>query len=185
MDRGRIELIIGCMFSGKSTELIRKIRKYQVLKKKILVINHSLDNRYGKHNIITHNKQENECVSTNNLLSLLDTTYYKESYIIVIEEAQFFKDLYAFTTYAADNDNKTVIVAGLDGDFKRQKFGDILSLIPHAESVTKLHALCLKCNDGTKAYFTKRINKDNTSQTYVGTHEDYVAVCRYHFNQED
>ena len=184
MNIGRIELVIGCMFSGKSTELIRKIRKYKVLKKNILVINHSLDNRYGKHDIVTHDREEQKCISTNNLLNLLETTLYKESSIIFIEEAQFFKDLYAFATFAADNDKKTLIIVGLDGDFKRKQFGDILKLIPHAESVTKLHALCLKCNDGTKAYFTKRINI-NKNQTYVGTSDDYISVCRFHYNEKD
>jgi len=190
---GRIELIIGCMFSGKSTEIIRIINKYQVLNKNILIINSKLDNRYGNNNIITHNKQELDCIVLDRLEVLLNSTLelghsniyydlYNSSEIIIIEEAQFFPDLYHFATISADIKNKIVIVAGLSGDFKREPFGDILRLIPHAESINVLNAFCLECNNGTPAYFTKRINKKNIDQTFVGSDKDYVAVCREHYN---
>ena len=107
---------------------------------------------------------------------------YNSSEIIVIEEAQFFPDLYQFATISADIKNKIVIVAGLSGDFKREPFGDILKLIPHAEGIKVLNAFCLECNNGTPAYFTKRINKKNIDQTFVGSDKDYVAVCREHYN---
>lgn len=190
---GRIELIIGCMFSGKSTEIIRIINKYKVLNKNILVINSKLDNRYGNNSIITHNKQEIECIMLDRLEVLLNTTLesghsnvyydkYNSSEIIVIEEAQFFPDLYKFATISADKKDKIIIVAGLSGDFKREPFGDILRLIPHSESIKVLNAFCLECNDGTPAYFTKRIDKKNIDQTFVGSDKDYVAVCRDHYN---
>ena len=74
------------------------------------------------------------------------------------------------------------MIAGLDGNFKREPFGDILRLIPHAESVVKLHALCMKCRDGTKASFTKRIinSEDNI---LIGTSSEYIPVCRKHYNE--
>ena len=87
--------------------------------------------------------------------------------------------MYSFVTESLITDQKTIIVAGLDGDYKQEPFGDILKLIPHAERVKKLSALCLKCNDGTPASFTKRIISSKL-QTLVGSSESYIAVCRKH-----
>ena len=180
---GRIDIIIGSMFSGKSTELIRKINRYKVLKKKILVVNHKLDKRYSENSISTHSNMKFECISIENLSNINSNKDYLKEYhdceVLVIEEAQFFKDLYNFVIKGADIDNKIVIVAGLDGDSNREEFGDILKLIPKCDSVKKLHALCVKCNDGTDASFTKRLVKNN-SQIYIGVSE-FIAVCRYHY----
>lgn len=181
MCRGRIELIIGSMFSGKSTETIRLVKRYKVLKKNILAINHSLDNRYGESIISTHDNQEINCLSLDKLLPIISESYYLDAEIIFIEEAQFFTDLFEFVTKSADIYEKIVIVSGLDGDFKREPFGDILRLIPHAEVVTKLNALCVCCCDGTLACFTQRIVEDNTQQL-VGSHEKYRPVCRKHYH---
>ena len=180
---GRIDIIIGSMFSGKSTELIRLINRYKVLGKKILVVNHKLDKRYSENSISTHSNMVIECVSIENLNEINDKDKYLKEYknceVLVIEEAQFFKDLYNIVIEAADIDNKIVIVAGLDGDSNRSEFGDILKLIPKCDSVKKLHALCVKCKDGTSASFTKRLIKNN-SQIYIGVSE-FIAVCRYHY----
>ena len=180
---GRIDIIIGSMFSGKSTELIRRINRYKVLSKKILVINHKLDQRYSESSISTHSNMKLECISLQNLNDIKKNKEFKKEYdnceVLVIEEAQFFEDLYEVVVNAADNDNKIVIVAGLDGDSKREEFGDILRLIPKCDSVKKLHALCVKCKDGTCASFTKRLVK-NDSQIYIGVSE-FIAVCRYHY----
>ena len=179
---GSITLIIGCMFSGKSTEIMRLIKRYKVLKKQILIINHITDQRYATNSISTHDQQQIECEMVASLLPLKQTEKYRESEVIVIEEAQFFTDLFNFATTAADNDNKIVIVAGLSGDFNRNPFGDIQRLIPHAENITKLSALCVKCGDGTQAHFSKRIDTTNKNQTLVGTTSEYIAVCRKHYN---
>jgi thymidine kinase len=180
---GRIDIIIGSMFSGKSTELIRRINRYKVLGKKILVINHKLDKRYSESSISTHSNMSLECLSIHNLSDIKKKSEYLEEYnaceVLVIEEAQFFEDLYDIVVKAADIDNKIVIVAGLDGDSNREEFGDILKLIPKCDSVKKLHALCVKCKDGTSASFTKRLVKNN-SQIYIGVSE-FIAVCRYHY----
>jgi len=179
---GSITLIIGCMFSGKSTEIMRLIKRYKVLKKKILIINHKSDQHYATDSISTHDQQQIECEMVDSLMPIKQTEKYRESHVIVIEEAQFFTDLFDFTTGAADNDHKTVIVAGLSGDFNRNPFGDIQRLIPHAENITKLSALCVKCGDGTLAHFSKRIDVTNQDQTLVGTTSEYIAVCRKHYN---
>ena len=180
---GRIDIIIGSMFSGKSTELIRRINRYKVLGKKILVINHRLDKRYSESSISTHSNMMLECLSLEKLGDINTNEKFLKEYnsceVLVIEEAQFFEDLYDVVVKAADIDNKIVIVAGLDGDSNREEFGDILKLIPKCDSVKKLHALCVKCKDGTAASFTKRLVKNN-SQIYIGVSE-FIAVCRYHY----
>ena len=178
---GSNDIIIGCMFSGKSTEIIRLIKRYQnIPSKRLLIINHSSDIRYGKSVISTHNKEQISCKSLSYLSVIKEKEDYKNSNVIFIEEGQFFKDLYDFSTNAADNDNKEVIISGLDGDFKRECFGDICRLIPHAENIKKLNALCSKCQNGTVANFTKRI-VSNSDQTLIGSSESYIPVCRYHF----
>lgn len=178
MSAGRIEIILGSMFSGKSTELIRQHKRYKVINKKVLVIKYHIDKRYDSGNkISTHDKQQIECLSLEKLEHLYDSSEFKEADVIIIEEAQFFEDLFNFSTNSADKYGKIVIVAGLDGDFKRNPFGDILKLIPHAEKVSKLSALCTICGDGTKASFTKRIVCSNEITLIGGTNE-YLAVCR-------
>ena len=178
---GRIDLITGCMFSGKSTEIIRLINRYKALDKKILIINHISDTRYQQNSISTHSNINIKCFSTDNLdLIKSDPTYnYNSSDIIVIEEGQFFNKLYEFALDAADNNNKIIIIAGLDGDSNREEFGDIIKLIPKCDSITKLHALCSVCKDGTLAPFTKRIVKNET-QILVGVNE-FIPVCRHHY----
>lgn len=178
---GKIEIIVGCMFSGKSSELIKIINRYRVLNKKILIVNHTIDKRYNDNSITTHNQITMDCVSIDSL-TLLKTDpkfNYLESEVIVIEEAQFFNDLYEFVKYAADIDNKIIIVAGLDGDSNREPFGDILKLIPISDTIIKLSALCILCKDGTVANFSKRII-ENKDQICVGSTE-FIPVCRYHF----
>lgn len=178
---GSINLIIGCMFSGKSTETIRLIRRYQNIKgKKILVINHEIDNRYGESVISSHDKVQIKCISLKNLFDIKRKQEYKNADVIFVEEGQFFKDLFDFVTQAADQDKKNVFVTGLDGDYKRDVFGDICRLIPHAENVTKLKALCVKCEDGTLATFTKRII-NNDKVELVGNDDIYIPVCRFHY----
>jgi thymidine kinase len=183
---GRIDLIIGSMFSGKSTELIRRINRYRVLDKNILVVKHKLDKRYSENSISTHSNINLDCISLDKLEEINTTADYKQDYnncdVLVVEEAQFFEDLYSFVTHSADVNNKIVIVAGLDGDSNRKKFGEILDLVPECETITKLHALCVKCNDGTPASFSKILIK-NDSQIYIGVSQ-YIAVCRYHFHNE-
>lgn len=181
MTFGRIDLITGCMFSGKSTEIIRLINRYKALDKKILIINHSNDTRYQQNSISTHSNINISCFSTDNINSVkTDPKYnYKVADVIVIEEGQFFNNLYEFALEAADNDSKIIIIAGLDGDSNREEFGDILKLIPKCDSITKLHAMCSICKDGTLAPFTKRIVK-NENQVLVGVNE-FIPVCRRHY----
>ena len=177
---GYLELIIGPMYAGKSTELIRIINRYKCLKKNIIIVNHSLNNRYGSCGLTTHNKEcVDNCIIVDKL-SNIDNEIIDNTHVIIIEELQFFQDAYDTVINWCDIKHKTVIAAGLDGDFLKNPFGDVLRLIPHAEKVTKLSALCKKCGNGTLAHFTKRITSD-CQTTLVGSDDVYEAVCRKHF----
>ena len=185
MNQGRIEIILGCMFSGKSTEIIRRKRQLNSINKKVMVIKHSSDKRYHTDDVISHDQMSMNCFSLTNLMIIHSIQNLKKifsnSEFIIIEEAQFFPDLFEFVTQAADEYNKCVIVAGLDGDFQRNPFGnsDLLRLIPHAEEVIKLKGYCQLCNDLTPASFTRRII-NSTEQHLVGGKESYIPVCRKH-----
>lgn len=180
---GYLELIIGPMYAGKSTELIRLINRYKCLHKNVIVINHVFNNRYGTEGLSTHNHDKiDKCIILEKLgdLELNHNEDFTLADVIIIEELQFFGDAYDVVINWCDVYHKSVIAAGLDGDFMKNPFGDVLRLIPHAEKITKLSALCKKCGDGTLAHFTKRITSE-TDKTIVGSDDIYEAVCRKHF----
>ena len=173
-----LDLIIGPMFSGKSTELIKKVRQLKVLKKNYLIVKPIIDDRYEKDYVVSHNKDKEECLAIKSLNDI-NMNKYKNINTIFIEEAQFFENLKHFVLECIKN-KINCVVAGLDGDFEKKPFGEILDLIPHCDNIIKLKSLCLKCNDGTKAIFSKRIINDN-SQVLVGTNDIYIPVCREHY----
>lgn len=179
LNGGYLELIIGPMYAGKSTELLRIINRYKCLNKTICVINHSLNNRYGSTGLTTHNKNTFEHCIIIDKLEDIGINEIKNMDVIIIEELQFFSDAYQYVVKWCD-EGKTIICAGLDGDYLRNPFGDVLRLIPHCDKVTKLNSLCKKCGNGTLAHFTKRtINNNDT--LLVGSDEIYEAVCRKHY----
>ena len=108
----------------------------------------------------------------------IQTDTYHTCDVIIIEEAQFFEDLKVFVELSLMN-NKTIYVAGLDGDSFMKPFGQILDLIPLCDSIKKLSALCVICKDGTPANFTKRI-VENQEQKLIGSFESFIPVCRVH-----
>jgi len=168
------------MFSGKSTELIRLANRYKVLEMDVLVVNHSFDKRYHDSAVATHSQIKMDCLSIQNLIEINDNQdRYNKCDVLIIEEAQFFNGLYDFVLNACEKDNKHVLVVGLDGDSNRREFGEILKLIPVCDSVRKLYGLCVRCKDGTKACFTKRL-VENNDQIFIGTSE-FEAVCRRHY----
>lgn len=178
---GHIELIIGCMYSGKTTELIRRAKRYETLHKNIMIFTHKIDTRYVENGISTHNRETMNAIPLESLFSMENSEEFKRAEIIFIEEGQFFSDLYDFVVKCADVYKKTVIVSGLDGDYLRKPFQQIVDLIPHAEHVVKLNALCKECGDGTLATFSKRV-VSSTDRELVGSDGVYVAVCRNHYN---
>ena len=171
------EIIIGPMYSGKTTELYRRIHRFKAINEKVCIINHCLDTR--TEGISTHNGDEYPAIKIESLMTFFDTDYFKETKIIGIDEAQFFSDLKQFIL-ASEKYNKIIIVAGLDGTFNREPFGEILSTIPLCNKVDKLNALCMICKDGTEASFTKRITTDDNVIS-IGSTEKYKAVCREKF----
>jgi thymidine kinase len=177
---GKITLIIGCMFSGKSSEIIKIYNKYKTEDKHILLINHKTDTRYGQNVMSSHNKTQLPCFTCLELAKIVGTEMYNKADIIMIDEAQFFPDLFDFATNAADIHNKELFIAGLDGDYKREPFGDISKLISHCDDIIKLKAYCKHCNKDKNAIFTKRI-VDNEQQLLVGGYESYIPVCRKHY----
>lgn len=182
---GKLDIIMGCMASGKSSELIRLYRRFKLTYKpaEIGLISHATDTRYGDQVISTHDKNQIPCLCITNFNELKNEKFmdnYSQWKVIFIEEAQFFEGLSDFVKNSVDVHKKHVIVIGLDGDFKREIFGEIISLIPFADNYTKLKAICQECGDGTEAIFTKR-TCSNDSKTLVGTLEMYKPVCRYHY----
>lgn len=173
-----LDLIIGPMFSGKSTELIRRIRLAKIINKKVLVIKPIIDIRYKNNKIVSHSFEQEECQSVE---KLQDIDYLIDNYdLIVIDEGQFFPDLKEYTFKWLEVYYKEIIIAGLDGDSKRNPIGQILDLIPYCDSCTKIKSLCKKCNDGTPGIFSLRTN-DSQEQVQIGGAESYMPVCRKHY----
>ncbi|AEN03663.1 thymidine kinase [Yokapox virus] len=177
MEQGNIQLILGPMFSGKSTELIRIVKRYQIAKYNCIVINHSSDIRYGISNVFTHDNNSYSAIQTSKLSDLIDIV---ENFTVIgIDEGQFFQDIVEFCENMA-NKGKIVIVAALDGTFKRKPFGNVLNLIPLSETVTKLTAVCMKCFKD--ASFSKRIGTE-TEIEIIGGKDKYLSVCRKCYNE--
>ncbi|CAG7882216.1 unnamed protein product [Brassica rapa] len=178
---GAIHVIMGPMFSGKSTSLLRRIKSEISLGRSVAMVKSSKDTRYAKDSVVTHDGIGFPCWAIPDLMSFHDIfgqDAYDKLDVIGIDEAQFFGDLYEFCCKAADDDGKTVIVAGLDGDYLRRRFGGVLDIVPIADSVTKLTARCEVC--GQKAFFTLRKTCD-TKTELIGGADVYMPVCRKHY----
>lgn len=177
-----LELYIGPMFAGKSTEILGIIRRNSCIGLKTVCITHSIDKRYSANaQIVSHNKDTADAIATESLTALLGSTQIREADCIIVEEAQFFTDLKAFVIPLVDVLQKHVICVGLDGDSARAPFGQVLDLVPHADVIHKLKALCTRCGDGTPALFTYRMPGAPTTQINVGTADQYEALCREHY----
>lgn len=178
-----LEIITGCMFSGKSTELIKRINRHKLLGRKVLSVTHSCDKRYSnKDDIVTHDMVSTSAIAVDNLNDI----DIKDADVICVEEAQFFNDLYLIIRSWISGiyqRPKIIIICGLDGDYKADPFMDLLKLIPLADNIVKLQALCMDCCDGTPANFSKRIsnNVSDDNRLLVGSSDSYKSVCRRHF----
>ena len=175
---GSIKLYIGCMFSGKTSELIREYTRYTKIGKKVICINYTSDTRYGDDNYVySHDLNKIECLRTQKLMSinLQDILKYD---VILINEGQFFVDIIEFCKLYCDMQSKHIIICALDGDFLRKPFGKINELIPLADEITKLTAFCTECNDTTPAIFTLRLSEDIEQ---ISINNNYIPVCRKHY----
>ncbi|KAK1295676.1 Thymidine kinase [Acorus calamus] len=178
---GEIHVITGPMFAGKTTALLRRIQAESANGRTVVMIKSEKDTRYGLDSVVTHDGVKMPCWALNELSTFkakLGPEAYDKINVIGIDEAQFFKDLYDFCCNAADQDGKTVVIAGLDGDYLRRGFGSVLDVIPLADSVTKLTARCELC--GKRAFFTlRKTNETNTE--LIGGADLYMPVCRKHY----
>lgn len=189
---GYLEIILGPMYSGKTSRLVEIYKQCEFCNISVSVINHSIDNRYDDELLSTHDKIKIPCIKTERLFNVWtdyvnmedntdiisrnkDKLKVATSEVILINEGQFFPDLEEFVKYVLKK-GKQVYVCGLDGDFERKKFGQILDLIPICDKVHKLTSLCSLCKNGTKGIFSMRLTNEK-EQTVVGS-DNYIPVCR-------
>ena len=177
---GHLSLLIGCMFAQKTTELLRRVRRYQSIGYRVLVVNYIADTRYGKDCIASHDKEVEKatCVAT---LSEIDELVRSQDYqVIAIDEGQFFPDLFHYISLWADTLPVHIVISGLDGTSDRTPFGDMLRLIPHAEEVERLTAFCSVCSNGTVAMFSQYVGAKK-NDIAIGGADMYRPVCRAHY----
>jgi len=171
---GRIELIIGCMNSGKTTELRRRVNRFKIAGHKCLVIKYIKDNRYGDDCISTHDKLTMQVdVAVANLSELKEETF-KDVDVIGVDEGQFIIGLSQFCEHHA-NHGRIVLVSALDGTFERKPFPSVMELIPLAERVDKLSAICMLCHK--EAAFSSRISNERQVEV-IGGADKYNSTCR-------
>lgn len=173
-----LEVVVGPMFAGKSSFIASHVRRFKTIGVPVLVIKPSLDTRYGAiAETCTHDGIRVPCVAADLLMEIPKEKLKGD--VIILEEAQFFRDLKIFVRWLVDSLKKTVIVVGLDGDSSMNPFGQVLECIPLADKVTKLTALCVHCKNGTPAPFTRRVVA-SSEQVLVGSSDAYEPVCRVH-----
>jgi len=172
---GYLELILGPMFSGKTSKLLEIYKQYSFCNITVAVINHSFDTRYHDSLLSTHDKIMIPCTQATNLMEDYCQDAINKSSVILINEGQFFNDLYDSVLQMLKQ-GKRIYIAGLDGDFERKPFGDILRLVPLCDDIIKLKSLCSLCKDGTLGVFTHRLTLEK-EQTLIGS-DNYIPVCR-------
>ena len=192
---GYLELILGPMFSGKTTRLIDVYKKYTYIGKKVVTLNYYEDTRYDQTMLSTHDKIMIPCIQTSRISDVWNNKIINEingeiingeirnADVILINEGQFFEDLYECVIDMVENHNKIVYICGLDGDFKRNRFGKILDLIPYCDKIVKLHSLCSICKNGKSAIFSHRLT-DESSQVVIGA-TNYIPLCRTCYNKSN
>lgn len=176
---GWIEVVCGSMFSGKTEELIRRIRRAEIAQQHIRLFKPQLDTRYAKEEIVSHDQNS---LTSQVVASSQDILLYTDGVdVIGIDEAQFFDEGLVDVARSLANSGIRVIIAGLDMDYAGQPFGPMPQLMATAEFVTKVHAICQRC--GSLANFSFRLDADQ-SQILVGEKDAYEPRCRNCFYQD-
>ena len=176
LNSGYLELILGPMFSGKTSKLLEIYKQCNFCNISVSIINHSCDTRYHETMVSNHDKVMAPCFQCTELNQLWTFgNNLKSMDVILINEGQFFPDLYEVVTDMLKH-GKKVYISGLDGDFERKKFGHMLDLIPLCDKVIKLTSLCSLCKNGTRGIFSMRLTQEK-EQTIVGS-DIYIPVCR-------
>lgn len=170
---GSIEVICGSMFSGKTEELIRRLKRAQIAKLSVEIFKPKTDVRYDESAVVSHNKNIIQCTPVDTSSSIL--LYGNQVQVVGIDEAQFFDDELPHVCTTLANKGIRVIVAGLDMDYKGNPFGPMPALMAIAESITKVHAVCVQC--GSPAMYSYRLVPDE-SKILLGEQESYEPRCR-------
>ena len=174
---GCIEVICGSMFSGKTEELIRRLKRAQFANQKIEIYKPAVDKRYSDMDVVSHDLHSIPCIPIPDAKKMLDAA--EDTQVIGIDEAQFFgENLVEVAQKLADN-GKRVIVAGLDTDYMGKPFGPIPGLMAIAEDVQKVHAICVKC--GNLANHSHRLTKSH-KLVVLGEKDIYEPLCRQCYN---
>lgn len=172
-DTGWIEVIAGCMFSGKTEELIRRLRRAQIAKQNVKIFKPEIDTRFSKNLIISHSEQSLPSVLIKDIKEIIE--FSKDAQVIGIDEAQFFSSDIVDICNNLANEGKRVIVAGLDQDYKGIPFEPMPQLLAIAEYITKTLAICVVC--GNPADKTQR-KTTSSERVVVGASDIYEARCR-------
>ena len=175
---GWIEVICGSMFSGKTEELIRRIKRAKIAKQKVKIFKPKEDTRFKKKKIVSHNENTLKSKVVNKSSEILK--FSKQAQVIGIDEAQFLDHKIVDVCNALANEGKRVIVAGLDMDYEGKPFGPMPDLLAVAEYITKVHAICTRT--GKMANYTHRI-VDEKNLILLGDKNKYQALSRKTFNQ--
>jgi thymidine kinase len=170
---GWIEVICGSMFSGKTEELIRRVRRAQIARQRVELFKPEIDTRYSEEEIVSHDAQKLPSRVLKDANRIIPLSL--EAQVVAIDEAQFYKKNLVTVCKTLANMGKRVIVAGLDTDYRGEPFEPIPQLLAIAEYITKTHAICVRC--GNPANFTYRKTKSE-NQVLIGTSDIYEARCR-------
>jgi thymidine kinase len=178
MQVGWIEVICGCMFSGKTEELIRRLNRAIIAKQHVEIFKPSLDTRYHNEEVVSHNQNRIASTAVEHAEKIISLS--GECKVVGIDEAQFFDDQIVDVCNRLANAGKRVVVAGLDMDYEGRPFGPMPNLMAVAEYVTKVHAICAA--SGAPASFSFRLTEDR-DKMMLGTGKQYEARSRYYFIQ--
>lgn len=172
-DLGWIEVIVGSMFSGKTEELIRRLRRAQIAQQEVAIFKPIIDNRFSEDHLVSHSEQRIPSTAIDDVREILEKS--KDARVVAIDECQFFDLEIVEVCQKLADQGKRVIVAGLDQDYRGLPFDPMPQIMAIAEYVTKTLAICVKC--GNPANKTQRVTKQ-TDRVVVGALEAYEARCR-------
>jgi thymidine kinase len=175
---GCIEVICGSMFSGKTEELIRRLKRARIARLRVEIFKPDTDRRYHAENVVSHDENSLNATAVNSAADILRLG--AEAQIVGIDEAQFFDEGLIPVVQQLADEGKRVIIAGLDMDFLGKPFGPVPMLMAISEYVTKVHAICVYC--GELANFSHRIHHSE-GLIKIGERESYQPLCRKHFNE--
>lgn len=173
-DMGSIEVICGSMFSGKTEELIRRIKRVKIAKRNIMIFKPTIDMRYSEQDIVSHSKNSTKAIPVQSARVILNLVK-DDVDVVAIDEAQFFDDNIVEVVNELVSRGKRVICAGLDMDFMGQPFGPMPNLMAIADDVYKCRAICVKC--GRLANYSYRI-ADSSEKVLIGEKQEYMPLCR-------